>query len=92
MNTFFQTIVTHSLVRGLLWFVFAIVFYQAGLAATVWLLEPGNFTGGMDWLWLALFPVLLPAFFVVNRWLGCAGGACPVSKARRYGIHFPPGH
>ena len=68
--------VDHPLARRLLWVVFAILFYYSGLNFTVWLLEPNNFAGGMDWLGVALFPVLLPAFFPINRRLGCASGRC----------------
>ena len=75
-----QRTLSHGFVRRLIWVLFAIVFYQSGLTATVWLLEPENFRGGVDWLWLALFPVLLPLFFVVNRVCGCAGGACAVDR------------
>jgi hypothetical protein len=53
----------HGLVRRLIWVLFAIVFYQSGLTATTWLLEPENFRGGVDWLRLGLFPALLPLFF-----------------------------
>jgi hypothetical protein len=62
--------------KRLLWVLFAILFYQSGLAFTVWLLEPESFQGGIEWLWILLFPVLLPAFFIVNRHLGCATGQC----------------
>jgi hypothetical protein len=62
--------------RRVLWVLFAILFYNSGQAFTIWLLEPENFPGGIDWFWLSLFPVLLPGFFVVNRYLGCASGAC----------------
>ena len=62
--------------RRTLWVLFAIAFYQSGLAFTTWLLSPEAFAGGWDWFWLALFPVLLPGFFLVNRHLGCASGQC----------------
>lgn len=71
---------SNGLTRSAIWVVFAIVFYQSGLTATVWLLEPEHFSGGMDWLWLVLFPVLFPLFFVVNRYCGCATGACAVGR------------
>ncbi len=71
-----RNFIAHPLAKRLLWVVFAIVFYYSGLNFTVWLLEPENFAGGMDWVWVALFPVLLPAFFLVNRRLGCTGGRC----------------
>ncbi len=84
-----QRPLSHGLVRRLVWVLFAIVFYQSGLTATVWLLEPENFRGGVDWLWLALFPVLLPLFFVVNRVCGCASGACAMDgKGSR--VSFTP--
>ena len=73
---------SNGLVRSTIWVLFAIVFYQSGLTATVWLLEPENFNGGMDWLWLALFPVLFPLFFVVNRYCGCATGACAIGREK----------
>jgi hypothetical protein len=71
-----RAVLSHGFARRLIWVLFAIAFYQSGLAATVWLLEAENFRGGIDWLWLTLFPVLLPLFFVVNRFCGCASGAC----------------
>ncbi len=66
----------NPLARGMLWVVFAVLFYYSGLSFTVWLLEPENFPGGGDWIWVALFPALLPAFFRVNRHLRCANGRC----------------
>lgn len=60
----------------IIWLGFAFVFYRSGLAVTTWLLEPEHFAGGIDWVWVALFPVLVPGFFVVNRRYGCASGAC----------------
>ena len=72
MNNF----LIHSLVRPVLWMLFAILFYYSGLSFTTWLLEPENLTGVMDEVRAALFPVLLPAFFVVNRRIGCASGRC----------------
>ena len=77
-----QRTLSHGLVRSLIWVLFAIVFYQSGLAATVWLLEPESFHGGVDWLWLALFPALLPLFFIVNRVCGCASGACALPRGK----------
>ena len=66
--------------KRLLWALFAILFYQSGNSFTVWLLEPETFQGGAAWLWVILFPVLLPAFFIVNRHLGCATGQCKSGK------------
>ena len=60
----------------MLWMVFAILFYYSGLSFTGWLLEPESIVGGMDWVCTAMFPVLLSAFFPVNRHLGCASGRC----------------
>lgn len=69
-------LIRHPLGRRVLWVLFAVVFFRSGLAFTTWLLEPDVFAGGVEWLWAGAFPVLLPAFFVVNRHLGCASGAC----------------
>lgn len=82
---------SNPVVRWLIWIVFAMVFYRSGLTATVWLMEPESFNGGIDWLWLLLFPVLVPLFFVVNRHFGCASGSCSAG-AERTGVRFPPGH
>ena len=87
------------LARRLTWVMFAIVFYLSGEAATIWLLEPQTFTGGWQWFWLCLFPVLLPAFFLLQRFFGCSGGQCQInlSSASKkkptevYYINRPPG-
>ncbi len=81
----------HGLVQRLIWVLFLIAFFQSGLVTTTWLLEPENFEGGLDWLWLGLFPLLLPLFFVMNRRFGCAAGACSVNT-RDCGSRPPPGH
>ena len=78
-----RNVFAHGLTRRLIWVLFAIVFYQSGLTATVWLIEPENFRGGVDWLWLALFPALLPLFFIVNRLCGCATGTCPTTTSNK---------
>jgi hypothetical protein len=65
-----------ALAGKILWVAFAFVFFYAGLFTTEWLLEPDAFSGGWRWLLVGLFPVLVPAFFVVNRRFGCASGAC----------------
>ena len=70
----------HPLTRRLVWGLVAIVFYQSGLVFTTWLLEPAQFMGGVDWLWLLAFPGLLPGFFLVNRHLGCASAQCPARQ------------
>lgn len=71
-----KALLTHPLTRRVYWVIYAVLFYQAGLAFTTWLLQPESFAGGGDWFWLALFPLLLPGFFIVNRYLGCATGTC----------------
>ncbi len=76
MNNF----AAHPVVRRMLWMVFAVLFYYSGLSFTGWLLEPESFMGGMDWVWVAMFPVLLLAFFPVNRHLGCASGRCATGE------------
>ncbi len=81
----------HPLAKRLLWVVFAILFYYSGLNFTVWLLEPENFAGGMHRVWLALFPVLLAAFFPVNRKLGCASGTCKIPGKSSYPPDRMPG-
>ena len=82
--------------QRLLWVLFAIVFYYAGLAFTTWLLEPDKFAGGASWILVGLFPILVPAFFIVNRRLGCASGQCadercetPGSKATKRDERIP---
>ncbi len=85
------TIAASTPFRWLVWLGFAMVFYKSGETFTVWLLEPGQVTGGLQWIWVALFPLLLPLFFVVNRRFGCAGGACALRKGRDAGARFP-GH
>ena len=71
------------LMGRVLWVLFAIVFFQSGLTFTTWLLEPESFEGGFQWLWVVAFPFLVPAFFAVNRRLGCASGACRVNDGAR---------
>jgi hypothetical protein len=77
--------------RWLVWLGFAIVFYKSGETFTVWLLQPGQIAGGFEWIWIALFPVLLPVFFIVNRRFGCASGACAARNGSGAGARFP-GH
>ena len=92
-----QTALLSPLGRRLLWVLFAILFYLSGEATTIWLLEPASFPGGWHWLRVALFPVLLPAFFVLQRFFGCSSGhcqsgACPVAN-KPDTVHYyrPPG-
>ncbi len=68
--------VLHALSGRLIWVAFAVVFFYSGLFASEWLLEPEQFAGGWRWILVGLFPLLVPAFFVVNRRYGCASGAC----------------
>ncbi len=62
--------------KRILWVIFAVLFYQSGLTFTIFVMTPEKFAGGWQWLWVGLFPILLPAFFIVNRYLGCATGQC----------------
>ncbi len=78
-----QYLLLHPLTRRIYWVVYAIFFYHSGLAFTIWAMEPHNFSGGTDWFWLALFPFLLPGFFLVNRYLGCATGQCTSDECYR---------
>ena len=71
---------THPLAKRVYWVLFAIMFYNSGQSFTIWLLEPEEFNGGVEWFWLAIFPLLLPAFFLINRHLGCASGQCNSSS------------
>lgn len=87
------------LARRLSWVGFAILFYLSGEAVTIWLLEPQAFSGGWQWFWLSLFPVLFPAFFMLQRFFGCSGGQCQIANpppsekktTEVYYIHRPPG-
>ena len=81
----------NPLLARVVWVVYALLFYQSGLTATVWLLEPERFNGGIDWLWLILSPIVLPMLFLVNRHLGCAGGYC-TSGDRKTDSFTPPGY
>ncbi len=76
-----QRLVSTPLGRRLSWVMFAVLFYLSGEAVTVWLLEPQEFGGGWQWLWLGLFPVLLPAFFLLQRFFGCSGGQCQIDTS-----------
>ena len=75
-----KSLLLHPLTRRIYWVLYAILFYQAGLAFTIYLLRPEEFAGGADWFWLAFFPLLLPGFFIVNRYLGCATGHCSSNR------------
>ncbi len=71
-------LITHPLSKRVYWVLFAILFYNSGQSFTIWLLQPEEFNGGAEWFWLAIFPLLLPAFFLINRHLGCASGQCSI--------------
>ena len=92
MNRVLMQISTRSWLRFTCWLLYAVLFYNAGLATTTWLLEHNAFAGGWQWLWVAAFPVLLLGFFRLNRHLGCAGGSCAVGRSRPDVFRAPPGH
>ena len=77
----FQRFLYSPLGRRLIWVIFAVLFYLSGEAVTIWLLESQEFSGGWQWLWLGLFPILLPAFFLLQRFFGCSGGQCQIDTA-----------
>jgi hypothetical protein len=81
-------IFAHPASRRIYWFLFAILFYISGQGFTVWLLEPETFGGGWGWIWMAAFPVLLPAFFLINHRLGCGSDQC---GNRQQGQNTMPG-
>ncbi|HEO64581.1 MAG TPA: hypothetical protein ENI73_01805 [Spirochaetes bacterium] len=66
--------------RRIVWILFAVLFYYSGLSFTTLLLEPQQFQGGIYWLLVVIFPILVPLFFVVGRYAGCASGACDPQK------------
>lgn len=72
----FTELVARPFVGRVIWVLFAIVFFYSGLYFTEFVMAPRSFAGGWLWLWVAAFPFLLPAFFIVNRRFGCASGAC----------------
>lgn len=69
-------VLVHPATKRIYWVLFAILFYKSGQSFTIWLLEPESFKGGLEWIWMAIFPMLLPTFFLLNRHLGCASGQC----------------
>jgi hypothetical protein len=71
-----QACVRRPLINRSLWILFAIAFFQSGMAFATLVLEPESFRAGLDWLWAILFPILLRDFFIVNRRLGCGAGRC----------------
>jgi hypothetical protein len=92
MNQLLIQISARPWLRWSLWVLYAVLFYNAGLATTTWLLEPDAFAGGWQWLWVAAFPVLLSGFFKLNRHLGCAGDSCAPRGSAPTGYKAPPGH
>lgn len=84
-------IIANPFVGWLLWLGFAAVFFQSGASFTAWMLEPETFGGGLAWIWVGVFPLLLLSFFVVNRRFGCTNGSCSIDGGAR-GFRFPPGH
>ncbi len=72
--------------RRLLWLVFTVLFFYSGLYFTEWIFEPDTFAGGpLRWALVALFPLLVPLFFIVNRRFGCASGSCGLSPSPDHG-------
>ncbi len=87
----FKALAARPFLRWSIWLLFAALFYRSGETFTSWVMEPAQIKGGLEWLWIALFPVLLPAFFVVNRRLGCASGSC-APRSAGVGEGGFPGH
>ena len=78
------------LLKRMVWLLFAILFYQSGLAFTTALLDPAPGLGRVDGALAAIFPVLVFAFFRLNRWAGCGSLACAVTQRRGIGGACPP--
>ncbi len=74
------------LAKRIAWLVFAIPFYQAGLAFTVWLLEPQHGYSVQE-LWAMAFPGMLLLFVLLQRHLGGASGYCRGRHTRSPGHH-----
>lgn len=91
MTDTLRWIATKPLLRWLIWLLFAAFFYKSGESFTVWLSEPEQVRDAVQWLWIVLFLALLPAFFIVNRHVGCASGSCAAERGR-IGAGRPPGH
>lgn len=83
------------------WLAFAVLFFYSGLYFTEWLFASETFAGGfLRGTLVALFPLLVPLFFIVNRRFGCASGSCgvasgscnvstnPIEHADRRGTHI----
>ena len=78
-----QGLIRRPLINGCLWILFAIAFFQSGMAFTTWALEPGSFRGGSDWFWAILFAILLPAFLIFNRRHDRGPGHCMAKACER---------
>ena len=92
MNQVLSQIAARPWLRWPAWALYAALFYNAGLATTTWLVQPDAFTGGWNWLWIGVFPLLLAGVFKLNRHLGCAGGNCAIGRHPPSGYKAPPGH
>ncbi len=67
--------------KRVFWIIFGIIFYISGDSFFTWILEPDNFRGGFYWVFVAIFPVIAPLSFYVNKKLGCAAcesGSCSI--------------
>ena len=71
----------------MVWLLFAIPFYQSGLAFTVWILDPQNLRPTQE-LWALAFPGMLTLFVLLQRYAGCASGQCRAGRAG--GAHKKP--
>ncbi|MFQ5755871.1 MAG: hypothetical protein ACE5H7_07210 [Acidiferrobacterales bacterium] len=91
MTNLLRVITANPVFKWLIWLLFAALFYKSGETFTVWVMEPERLQSGAEWMWIILFPLLVPVFFVVNRRLGCASGSCPTASGRIDTGHFP-GH
>ncbi len=91
MTTIFRVIASSSVFKWLMWLLFAALFYKSGETFTVWIIEPEDIGGGVQWIWVLLFPLMVPLFLVVNRRLGCASGSCLTGGSRIDTGGFP-GH
>ncbi len=82
----FFAILTHPATKSIYWVLFAILFYNSGQGFTIWLLEPEGFEGGLEWIQVALFPLLLPAFFLSSRYLGCSSQCSDRGKIKHHAV------
>lgn len=91
MTNLLRAITANPVFKWFIWLLFAALFYKSGETFTIWVMEPEHLQGGAGWIWITLFPLLVPIFFVVNRRLGCASGSCPIRSSRIVTGRFP-GH